>query len=95
MQQDKQGTQLNTISQRTANEFIPETLTLSCELAIAFLEIVHVQISILYLTEVPRQRSRSNLCRVARHTPQKSSGSAGQTLTCVLIGIEWFQCSDG
>ena len=38
MQQDKQGTTMNTISQRTANKFIPETLTLSGELAIVFLD---------------------------------------------------------
>ena len=40
MQQDKQGTAMNTISQWTANKLIPETLTISGRLAMVFLKIV-------------------------------------------------------
>ena len=53
------------ISQRTVNKLIPETLTLSGELAIAFLEIVHVQLSILYLSQVLRHGSSLGLCEGA------------------------------
>ena len=42
MQQDKQGTAMNTISQWTASKSVSETLTLTGELAIVFLEVVGV-----------------------------------------------------
>ena len=42
MQQDKQGTAMNTISQWTANKLIRETLTISGQLATVFLKIAFV-----------------------------------------------------
>ena len=73
MQQDKQGTTMNTISQRTANKFIPETLTVSGEVAIAFLEIsMYMYLHSLVSRPLPpaqcctQKRGRACLARYAK-----------------------------